>query len=150
VRLDRPASGAAGAHVQLAGRDLAANLARIRVINEDGTTVWAPADAATVEDSVPRDVHLGAFLDYQFGMPTLHTPIRLVGALVLHSVPSDAELQAYAAASCRDAREVWGASIPWYVTASGLLGLGAGPIPPVCGTAPLTLVNLSASDLVSL
>lgn len=141
-------SGAAGAHVQLAGRDLAANLARVRVIAEDGSTVWAPADAATMEDSVPRDVHLGAFLDAAFGAPTLHTPIHLVSAVVSHAVPTDAELQAYAAATCRDARDVWGSELPWYWSASRLLGSGS-PVPPVCGTAPLTLVNLSAADLVA-
>lgn len=141
-------SGATGAHVQCAARDLAGNLARVRVISDDGTTVWAPADAATVEDSAPRDVHLGAFLDYQFAAPTLHTSIRLVAALVLHAVPTDAELAAYAAPTCRDAREVWGQSIPWYCAASALEGQGSGPIPPVTGTANLTLVNLSSADLV--
>lgn len=71
-----------------------------------------------------------------------------MSAVVLHSVPTDVQLQTYAAPTCRDARDVWGSELPWYWTASRLLG-GGSPVPPVCGTAPLTLVNLSSADLVA-
>lgn len=142
--------GATGRHVQMAGRFLSTDLARARVFTADGTTIWAPTDVSATEDTQPLDLILGAFLDYRFANPTLYTPIAWIASVVLPAVPTDAQLQAYAASTCHDAREVWGSDIRYYVTASGLLGGSTGPIAPVVGTSPLVLVGPAAADLVAL
>lgn len=143
-------SGATGRHVQMAGRDLVTNQARVRIINAAGTSIWAPADVTASEDTQPTDLIIGCFLDYQFANPTLYTPIGWVASVVLNEVPSNDQLQEYAATSCNDAREIWHSHIRYYVTASGLLGGSTGPIAPVVGTSPLVLVGPAASDLVAL
>lgn len=143
-------SGATGRHVQMAGRFLSTDLARARVFTADGTPIWAPADILATEDTQPLDLILGCFLNYQFGNADFFAPIAWVASVVLPAVPTDAQLQAYAASTCHDAREVWGSDIHHYVTASGLLGGSTGPIAPVVGTSPLVLVGPAAADLVAL
>lgn len=140
-------AGAVGSHVQMAGRDLTSNLARVRIVQRDSTIIWSPADEAAAEDTQPLDLIIGAFTGYNFASPTLFTPISWVATVILNVIPSDAELQAYAAGT--DARTVWGANVVYYVTATSLVGQGSGPIPALVGTPSLTLVGPVEADLVA-
>jgi len=130
-------------------RDLTANTARGRIIGSDGTIRWTFADQAAAEDSAPEDLIIGCATDHLF-VPYAGTyyAIGWVATVLLKTVPTNAQLQAYAAGA--DARKAFGSDIVWYATASGLRGAGSGPILPLVGTAPLVSVGLVEADLVAL
>lgn len=155
VSFSRTSGGAgqsAGAQVHLIGRDTAANLARARIVKaSDQSIFWGPTDAATSEDSAPDDIIIGGY-----GAPnrTLHSSpcdILFVALVFLDIIPTDADLQAYSAPTCRDARSIanWAGHIKSYICASSLLP-GDTSIAALVGTPPLTLVGPAYSDLVSL
>jgi hypothetical protein len=131
------------------GRDLTANTARGRIVGRDGTIRWTFADQAAAQDSAPEDLIIGCATDHLF-VPYAGTyyAIQWVASVLLELVPTDAQLQAYAAGN--DARKVWPTGIIWYATATGLRGAGAGPITPIVGTAPLVSVGPVEADLVAL
>lgn len=138
--------------VYMLGRDLTANTARGRVVGADGVIRWTFTDIAVLQDSVPQDVIWGVAANHLF-VPFAGTyyGISWVATLVFYDyTPSDAELQAYALPTCQDAREIWPTRSFSYWTATRLRGRGAGPIPPVRGLAPMTLVGLDDNDLVPL
>ncbi len=142
------ASQAAGAQVLCAARNLATDTARARVVrSSDGLLFWAPADEAAAEDSAPDDVVVGGFTDAALvAQATFFCAVKLIAAVFLDKVPTDAELQAYAATS--DARLVWPTAILGYWPASLANGT---EIPNLAGTAPLTLAGgLTSAALVAL
>jgi hypothetical protein len=145
-------SGAAQRHVQMIGRDLVRNLVRTRVIDRAGTVVWSPSDQATVQDSDPRTLSIGAIVGPDGSSPTLFAAYHFVAAVLLPAPnTTDVLLTQYASDTCHDAREVWGASaITWYGTATGLLGQGTGPLLPTVGTTLGVCSGMNASKLVSL
>jgi hypothetical protein len=130
-------------------RDLTANTARGRIIGSDGTIRWTFADQAAAQDSAPEDLVIGCATDHAF-VPYAGTyyAIQWVATVLLKTVPTDAQLQAYAAGN--DARKAFGSDIVWYATATGLRGAGSGPILPIVGTAPLVSVGPVEGDLVAL
>lgn len=145
-------NGAAQRHVQMLGRNLTTNLARARVIDRAGTSIWAPADQATVQDSDPRTISIGAVVGPDGSSPTLFAAYNFVAAVLLPIAwTTDVLVAQYASDTCHDARDVWGASaITWYGTATGLLGQGTGPLLPTVGTAVGVCSGMNASKLVSL
>lgn len=145
-------SGAAQRHVQMIGRNLTSNLARGRVIDRAGTSIWAPADQATVQDSDPRTISIGAIVGPDGSSPTLFAAYNFVAAVLLPIAwTTDVLVAQYASDTCHDARDVWGASaITWYGTATGLLGQGTGPLLPTVGAAVGVCSGMNASKLVSL
>lgn len=145
-------TGAAQRHVQMVGRNLGSNLARARIIDRAGTSIWAPADLGTAEDSDPRDLVIGCVLDGAGASPSLFSSFHFVAAVLLPIAwTTDVLLAQYASDTCHDARDVWGAAnIGWYGTATGLLGQGTGPLLPTVGTALGVCSGMNASKLVSL
>ena len=137
-----------GAQVHMVARDNTANLARARVIKaSDQSVFWAPADAATTQDSAPDDIIIGAYANPNGSLNSGPCDLQLVAVLAFWSIPSDALLQAYSAPSCRDARTVFGSALKGYWVASGAVGSS---IPALVGTPPMALTGVTASALVSL
>lgn len=145
-------SGAAQRHVQMIGRDLVRNLVRTRVIDRAGTAIWSPSDQATVQDSEPRTISIGAIVGPDGTSPTLFAAYNFVAAVLLAAPhTTDVLLAQYASDTCHDARDVWGESaITWYGTSTGLLGQGTGPLLPTVGAAVGVCSGMNASKLVSL
>jgi hypothetical protein len=136
--------------VYMVGRNLTTNLARGRVVGADQAIRWTFADLAAATDTEPLDVCIGAALSHAFSpFAGTYYAIGWVASLVLRIVPTDAQLQAYAATN--DALSVWSLDqIDWYATASGLLARGSGPIVPRVGASLLNCVGPTEADLVSL
>lgn len=140
-----------GPQLYAIGRNHATSTARARVIKStDGSIFWGPADAAAAQDSSPTDICVGAFLTDDLTFSSGPCALKLVAVCFLVSIPTDAQLQAYALSSCKDARAIFGTSLYGYYTASMLVGssimnLGRSPL-----AVPLTLVGPTAADLVAL
>jgi hypothetical protein len=141
--------GVTTAAVSLVARDLTADTVRGRVVGQDGVVRWTFTDIAAGADTQPLDLVIGAATNNLFvpnaGSYFAHA---WVASVVLDIIPTDAQLIAYATGN--DARKVWPANIIYYATATGLRGLGSGPIPPVVGSANVVLAGPVEGDLVAL
>ena len=141
------ASQVSGAQVHMLGRDLTANTVRFRVVkSSDQSVFYAPADAATVEDSAPDDIIIGGLANPNGTLNSAPCDVWLVAVLAFHSFPADALLQAYSAPSCRDARPIFGSALKGYWPSSGMAGSS---VPALVGTPPMACTGLTAAALVS-
>jgi hypothetical protein len=139
--------GETTAATTMVARNLTTDLARGRVVGRDGTIRWTFADISGGADTQPLDLVIGCATNNLFAPLTgSYFAHHWVASVVLDVIPTDAQLQAYAAGF--DARKVWGANVIYYPTATGLVGQGSGPIVPVVGTAPLVLSGPVEGDLV--
>ncbi len=134
-------------------RNMSSNTARARVVKiADQSVLWSPADAVAVVDSVPQDVVIGTLVDKDLvpitsvTAPYFFSDIKLVAALILKTVPTDTQLQAYA--KLRDARPVFSTDIISYYAASKVSGTEIPNLGP--NGVPLTLHGPAAGDLVAL
>lgn len=141
------AAQVSGAQVHMIGRDLTANTARIRVIpSSDQSLYWAPADAATSEDSAPDDIIVGGLANPNGTLNSGPCDVWLVAVLAFWSLPADALLQAYAAPTCRDARPIFGSALKGYWPVSGMVGTS---VPALVGSAAMACTGLTAASLVA-
>lgn len=143
------AGQATGGQLHLLGRDLTANLVRVRVVvASDQSLFWAPADAATSQDSAPEDIAIGAYINPNLTLNSSPCDIALVAVCMFHSIPADALLQKYAHKKARDARIIFGSALKGYWVPS--LMTPANTIAPLVGTATATCNGPTRSDLVRL
>ena len=141
------ASQCPGAQVQMFGRDLTANLARVRIVkSSDQSLFWAPGDVATAEDSTPDDIIIGGLGNPNGTLNSSPCDVQLVAVLAFHSLPSDALLQAYASPTCRDARPIFGSALKGYWPVSSMAGSS---VPALIGSASMACTGLTASNLVA-
>ena len=149
INYDRAStSQCAGAQVHMLGRNMTDNTARVRVIKaSDQSVFWGPSDVSATQDRAPDDICLGALCNPNLTFNSKPCDIRLVAVVFVDAIPSDADLQLYAAPTCHDARPIFGASIKGYWAASSAVGSS---IAALVGTAPITLSGPVAGELVAL
>lgn len=140
---------AAGGQLHMSARDLVANLVRVRVVvASDQSLFWAPADAATSQDSSPDDICIGGYLNPNRTLNSGPCDIALVAVCMFWSIPADDLLQKYARKKSRDARVIFGSALKGYWVPS--LMTPANTIAPLVGTATATCNGPTRSDLVRL
>ena len=138
-----------GSYVIAVWHNLAANTCHFRVVRSDGTIVTSTDTAATMVDRAPDTLVCGGIVNGDNVAQGFYQTLKMQALLALtDTIPSDAELQAYAALTCRDARLVWPTPRTYYVASlvsddSTIPNLGSNEI-------PLTLVGPVASDMVAL